>query len=196
MDPNSQLHPAFRHSYYLFRRKVFRIFGGFFHVYDESGNVALYSEQASFKLREDFTVYTGDTKEAVLKIKTPHILDVGATYEITDPRNMEVAGSLRRRFLKSIFKDEWTILSPDGQTIGKVVETDIIGAFLSRWINLVPQKYTVYTESGQPVAAIKQHFNPFVLKYSMTLLEPEPPLNRRLIVAAGILLAAIERRQR
>ena len=48
---------------------------------------------------------------------------------------------------------------------------------------------------GRKIAEVTQHFNPFVLKYSMTILPPEPPIDRRLLIAAGILLAGIERRQ-
>lgn len=192
---SKQLHPAFRHSQYTFRRKVFRIFGGFFQVYNESGGQVLHSEQASFKLKEDYTVYASDTNQPVLKIRTPQILDLGATYQVTDAQTMEPVGALRRKFFKSMFKDEWTFLSPDGREIGKMTEQSILGAMLSRFINLVPQKYAVYSGTDRLMTTIDQHFNPFVLKYTMTILEPEPEIDRRLLIAAGILLASIERRQ-
>ena len=38
---------------YMIRRKVFRIFGGAFHIYDPAGQVVGYSKQKAFKLRED-----------------------------------------------------------------------------------------------------------------------------------------------
>ena len=190
-----ELHPAFNQNGYMFRRKVFRIFGGFFQIYDESGNKIMHSEQASFRIREDFTVYASDTNQPLLRIKTPQMLDLGSTYYVTDMRTMEPVGALRRKFLKSMFKDEWAVLDANDQEIGKLTEKSIMGAILSRFIDLVPQTYSVQSREEQSLAIIKQHFNPFILKYTMTMLEPNPTIDRRLLIAAGILMAAIERRQ-
>ncbi|HHH40827.1 MAG TPA: hypothetical protein ENK56_02335 [Chloroflexi bacterium] len=196
MSTTSTLHPAFQHNRYLFRRKVLRLFGGAFHVYDEAGNLLFYSEQKAFKLREDFRIYADEQKsQELLTIKTPQILDLGATYYVRDATTGEVVGALRRKALKSILKDEWLFLSPDEQEVGRLMEKSTAGALLSRFINLIPQDYVAVAGDGRTVATIRQHFNPFVLKYTMTILEPEPPIDRRLLVAAGILLAGIERRQ-
>ncbi len=66
---------------------------------------------------------------------------------------------------------------------------------MSRFVNLIPQTYVVVAADGRTIAEIKRHFNPFVLKYSMTIADADPPIDRRLLIAAGILLAAIEKRQ-
>ena len=195
MAPAKNIHPAFSHNTYVFRRKVFRIFGGFFQIFDEYGQQIMHSEQASFKIREDFTVYASDTNQPLLRIKTPQMLDLGSTYYVTDSQTMESVGALRRKFLKSMFKDEWTILDASGQEIGKLTEKSILGALLSRFINLVPQTYAVQSADGFPIATVKQHFNPFILKYTMTVMDSNPDIDRRLMIAAGILMAAIERRQ-
>lgn len=191
------LHPAFQHHSYLFRRKVLRVFGGAFHVYDESGRLLLFSEQKSFKLKEDFRIYGDENKtEELLNIKTPQILDFGATYNVQDSTTGEPVGAIRRKFLKSLLKDEWDFLSTTGQEIGKVAESSWLRAFLARSINLIPQQYTVVAADGRTVAQIRQHFNPFVLKYSMSILDPNPSIDRRLLIASGVLLAGIERRQK
>ncbi len=195
MPTAKELHPAFKHTGYTFRRKVFRIFGGFFQIFDEYGQEVMHSEQASFRIREDFTVNASDTNQPLLRIKTPQMLDLGSTYYVTDSQTMESVGALRRKFLKSMFKDEWTILDASEREIGKLTESSILGALVSRFINLVPQTYTIQTDGGLQLATIKQHFNPFILKYTMSILEPSPQIDRRLMVAAGILMAAIERRQ-
>jgi len=196
MQEQKELHPAFMHNYYLFRKKVFKIFGGAFHAYDENGMVLLYSKQKAFKLREDFSVYTDEREiEMLLTIKTPQILDLGATYNIVDATTGQPVGSIRRKALKSIFKDEWTFLAPDGAEIGKLTESSAWAALASRLIKLIPQTYTITSTDGRGIAEIKQHFNPFVLKYSMSFSGQDDSLDRRLIISAGILLAAIEGRQ-
>jgi len=191
-----KLHPAFQQSHYLFRRKVFKLFGGAFHVYDENGNLLFYSKQKAFKLREDFRGYSDEhLMEELLIIKTPQILDIGATYNVQDATTGEAIGAIRRKGLKSIIKDEWIFLSKEGREIGRLTESSISGALLSRFINLIPQTYVIVSADGREVAEIKQHFNPFVLKYSMTIVEPRPSIDRRLLISSGILLAGIERRQ-
>jgi uncharacterized protein YxjI len=196
MEPAQRLHPAFQHNQYVFRRKVFKLLGGAFHVYDEWENLLFYSRQKAFALKEDFRVYSDERQtEELLIIKTPQILDIGATYNVQDPIANERVGAIRRKGLKSIVKDEWIFLSNEGQEIGTLTESSVGGALLSRFINLIPQTYVILAEE-RTVAEIRQHFNPFVRKYSLTLVDPGPPIDRRLLIAAGILLAGIERRQR
>ncbi len=196
METVKKLHPAFQHNYYLFRRKVFKMFGGAFHVYDESGNLLFYSKQKAFKLKEDFRVYSDERQvEELLTIRTPQILDFGATYNVQNATTGEAIGAIRRKGMKSIIKDEWIFLSNESQEIGRLTESSMAGAFLSRFINLIPQKYVIVSADNREVAEIEQHFNPFVLKYSMTIVEPEPSIDRRLLISSGILLASIERRQ-
>lgn len=196
MQEQKELHPAFMHNYYLFRKKVFKIFGGAFHAYDENGMVILYSKQKAFKLREDFRIYTDEREmDELLTIKTPQILDIGATYNVMDATTGELVGAIRRKWLKSIVKDEWTFLSADGGELGTLAESSMLAALASRLIKLIPQTYTITSADGRTIAEIKQHFNPFVLKYSMSISAPEVPIDRRLLISAGILLAAIEGRQ-
>ncbi len=196
MNDQQGLHPSFQHGYYLFRKKVFKIFGGAFHVYDENKQLLFYGKQKAFKLREDFRVYsdTNQTTE-LLVIKTPQILDISATYGVQDATTGEVVGAVKRKGLKSIFKDEWLFLNLNGQETGRLKESSTMGALLSRFIKMIPQRYVIVTPDGQEVATLHQRFNPFVLKYDVRIPEPNPPIDRRLIIGAGILLAGIEGRQ-
>lgn len=196
MADESRIHESFKHDQYLFRKKVFKFFGGAFHVYGINGELLFYSQQKAFKLREDFRVYADERQmEELLTIKTPQILDIGATYNITCGVTGEPVGAIRRKGLKSIFKDEWVLLSAEGGEIGRVTESSIFAALVSRLVNLIPQTYIAETAMGDRVAEIKQHFNPFILKYTMTISNGNSPIDKRLLVAAGILLAGIEGRQ-
>ena len=61
--------------------------------------------------------------------------------------------------------------------------------------NLIPQSYTVEV-AGQPLIEFKQNFNPFLLKLSLDFSKDlAPRLDRRLGIAAAVLLCAIEGRQ-
>jgi len=196
MVAGRDMNPAFQHKQYLFRRKFFRFFGGAFHTYDENGQLVFYTDQKRFRLKEDFRIYGDESKsKELMRIKTPQIFDVWANYTVHDSTTGQDVGQLRRKALKSIIKDEWELKAADGKPVGRLAESSILGALLSRWWNLIPQKYTIAAVDGRKVAELKQHFNPIILKYTMTILEAAPSIDARLLIAAGILLAAIERRQ-
>lgn len=191
-----ELHPSFKKQKYLFRKKVFKLFGEAFHVYGPDNELAFYSKQKAFKIREDFRIYADDAcEEELINITTPRILDFGATYFIDDSKSGKTIGAIRRKGMKSMIRDEWTILSKDEEEIGKLREASLGGALLSRFISFIPQNYHVCDKDDLKVADIKQHFNPFILKYTMDIVEESSLIDPRLIVATGILLTGIEGRQ-
>ncbi len=191
----TDINSAFAHRKYFFRKKFFKIFGGAFHVYDEAGNVVFYSEKKAFKLKEDFRIYSDESQSReLLTIKTPQIFDISATYNVRDATTGEPVGSIKREGLKSFLKDEWTFLSNGGHEMGKMSEESMGGALLSRFIKLIPQNYVI-TANNRTIAKIEQEFNPFILKYILTI-DDNSNVDRRLLIAAGILLAGIEGRQR
>ena len=190
------MNQAFNHNSYLFRKKVFKLFGGSFKIMDEQGRVVFYSEQKAFRLKEDFRIYSDETKSVeLINIKTPQILDFSATYHVNDSTTGEHVGSLKRKGFKSIISDEWLFLSNDQKEIGKMKEKNIGFALLSRFINLIPQNYIITDSEEREIALIKQFFNPFVLKYQLTFSNKDPKIDKRLILASGILLCSIEGRQ-
>jgi hypothetical protein len=68
-------------------------------------------------------------------------------------------------------------------------------AILRRFINLIPQSFHV--KAGErAIAHYKQNFNPFVLKLNVHLeSDAAKHLDPRLLLAGGVLLAAVEGRQ-
>jgi hypothetical protein len=168
-----------------------------FHVYDPMGNLVAYVEQKAFKLKEDITIFADEQKrQSLLIIKTRQILDFSAAYDVSDARTGAKVGALRRKGLKSILRDEWIILDADEQEIGHIQEDSTLLATLRRFLsNLIPQHYVIELH-GQPSGEIKQEFNPFVLKHRVDLRrDTGRRLDRRLALAAVVLIQAIEGRQ-
>lgn len=187
----------FGQSRYLIRRKFFKIFGGAFHIYDEAGNVAFYSKMKAFKLKEDLRLFTGeDMQQEVLNIKARSILDFGATYDVTDSASGTRLGALRRKGLKSLLRDEWLVLDANDQEVGMIAEDSMALALVRRLLtNLVPQTFTGAV-GGTPVLSFRQHFNPFIQKISLDFsMDTGGKLDRRMGIAAAVLLCAIEGRQ-
>lgn len=188
--------PRFQQSHYLIRRKVLKLFGGAFHIYDAQGRVVLYSQMKAFKLREDIRLYGDESmREEILVISARTWADISTVYDVTDSSGAKV-GSLQRRGLKSLLRDEWTIMDAAGAQIGLIREDSALLAFLRRTaLGFLPQKYSV-TMGESEVAELSQNLNPFVYKLNVDFSrDPGARLDRRLGIAAGILLAAIEGKQ-
>ena len=131
----------FEHQTYLVRRKILKIFGAAFHIYDPDGNVAFYSKLKAFKMKEDIRVYTSeDMQEEVLVIQARKILDISAAYDVVDPTTNEKVGVLKRKGIKSIMKDEWIFMDANDQEIGLIKEDSTFFALFRRFISsIIPQ---------------------------------------------------------
>jgi len=188
---------SFSHQKYLVRRKILKLFGAAFHIYDPDGNVAFYSKMKAFKLKENIRLYTGeDMQEEVLTIKARSILDFSAAYDVVDPTTNEKVGALKRKGLKSILKDEWIFMDAGDREIGLIKEDSTFLALFRRVLtSLVPQTYNGFIGDTQ-VCTFKQNFNPFVIKIALDFSQDtQNLLDRRLGIAAAILLCAVEGKQ-
>ncbi len=187
----------FNSSRYLVRRKVLKVLGAAFHIYEPDGRLAFYSQQKAFKLKEDIRLYTDESMSTeALVIKARQILDFSAAYDVVDPASGEKVGALKRQGFKSILKDEWIIMDPRDNEIGSIQEDSMVIALVRRFIiGLIPQSFHV-TVGGAKVGVFKQNFNPFVSKIDVDLtLDRDKRLDRRLALAAAVLLCAIEGKQ-
>ena len=188
---------VFNHPTYLIRRKIFKLLGAAFHIYDPQGNVAFYSKQKAFKLKEDIRVYTGeDMQKEVLTIQAKNIIDLSASYAVYDPIAGAKVGVLKRKGMKSIIKDEWIIMDANEKEIGLIQEDSMMLALVRRFLSdLVPQSFDG-TINGRNVCHFKQNFNPLLTKITLDFsMDSDGLLDRRLGIAAAILLCAIEGKQ-
>jgi len=189
--------PRFQQTHYMIRKKIFKLVGEAFHIYDTAGSVLFYSKLKAFKLKEDIRLYTGeDMSTELLTIKARSILDFSSAYDVMDARTGEQVGTLKRKGFSSIVRDAWIIMNASGQEIGSIQEDSMAMALLRRFVtNLIPQSFTG-TVNGVTVFNFKRHFNPFVLRMDMDFSpDVQGVLDRRLGLAAGVLVSAIEGRQ-
>ncbi len=182
---------------YTVRKKVLSLLGHVFHVYDANGGLVFYTRQKAFRLKEDIRLYTGeDMQTEVMRIQARQIIDFSAAYDVVDSVTGDIVGALKRKGFKSMIKDEWTIMAPDGRDIGLLQEDNMLLALLRRFVtDLIPQGFSADVD-GQPVCEYRQNFNPFVKKIAINFLPAaEGRFDRRLGLAAAILLCVIEGRQ-
>ncbi|MEM1072146.1 MAG: hypothetical protein AAGB48_00630 [Planctomycetota bacterium] len=183
---------------YTIRQKIIKIFGAAFHIYDAEGSIIGYCKQKAFRFREKLELFTDDSKtEILLTIEARTILDFGTTYDVDLPEGRRL-GSVRRKGFKSMVRDEWAVLSPEGDEIGTLREDSMSMALMRRFLPLVsvfsPQKFELAHTDGSPVATFRTHFNLFVYRLGVAI-HNDKPLDEMMILATGFLIAAIEGRQ-
>jgi len=190
------MYSAFMHKKYLLKRQTLALTGKF-RFYDPNGQLVMFSEQKMFKLKEDIRVYSDESKsQEVLLIQARQIVDFSAAYDVIDATTNEHVGTLRRKGFRSMLRDEWEVLNSTGQVFGTLFEDSMQLALIRRFLaNLIPQNYDI-SVGGTTVADLKQRFNLF--RYELDIdfsMDTANQLDRRLGIAAGILLAAVEGRQ-
>ena len=191
------MNPIFQFPTYLLKRQAIALTGKF-RFYDPAGRLVLFSEQKMFRLREDIRVYDSEDKSReVLSVKARQIMDFSASYDVVDTELNQKVGVLRRKGLRSLLRDEWEVLDADDRIIGQLFEDSVAMALLRRLLlgSWLPQNYDL-TVGETRVADLKQNFNLF--RYELNLdfsMDTMHRLDRRVGIAAGILLAAVEGKQ-
>ena len=188
------MNPIFQHPRYLLKRQAIALTGKF-RFYDPMGTQVMFSEQKMFRLREDIRVYSDESKtQEVLSIKARQIIDFSAAYDVVDTAMNQKVGALRRKGLRSLLRDEWEVLDANDRVVGLLFEDSIGLALLRRLVlgSWLPQNYDM-TFGETRVGDLRQNFNLF--RYELNLdfsMDVSHLLDRRLGIAAGILLAAVE----
>jgi len=187
----------FQSDKYLLKRQVFA-FTGKFRIYDPGENLVLFSEQKMFRLREDIRVYSDESKaQEVLMIKARQIIDFSAAYDVIESATGQKAGTLRRKGWSSLLRDEWEILDANDHPLGRLFEDSMGRALLRRFLlgGFLPQNYDVSIGTDR-VADLRQRFNLFAYRLDLDFsMDTGHKLDRRLGIAAGILLATVEGKQ-
>jgi uncharacterized protein YxjI len=191
------MNPVFGFPNYLLRRQVFALTGKL-RFYNPQGDQVLYVEQKMFRLKEDIRVFSDDQKsQELLLIKSRQIIDWDAAYDVLDAGSGQKVGVLRRKGWSSMVRDEWEVLDANDQPFGILIEDSLGRALLRRFLlgSLIPQDYDLLI-GGTRVADLRQKFSFFgyemIVDFSM---DTANRLDRRLGLAAAVLLAIIEGKQ-
>jgi hypothetical protein len=191
------MHTAFQFDHYYLRRQVMALTGKI-RLYTSDGQLVLYCHQKMFRLKEDIRAYTDETcSQELLFIQARSIIDFSAAYDVFDSFQGTKVGVLRRKGWRSLMRDEWEVLNAEDQPLGVLWEDNPGRALIRRLFagRLLPQDYDLLINEKR-VADMRQRFNLF--RYEMDIdfgMDTDRLLDRRLGIAAAILLAIIEGRQ-
>jgi hypothetical protein len=186
----------FQQDSFVARQKIFSLAPSFY-IQDQMGNALAFLRKKVFTWKDEVRVFTDETQSLeLLRIKARKIIDWGTAFDVTDSINHQKVGALKRQGWRSVLRKEWIILDALDQEIGRIREDSMSMALIRRFVTaLLPQTYT-FELGGEPVGTARQNWNLFAPRMAVDFSgDPGKRLDRRLAVAAVVLLMAIEGRQ-
>jgi uncharacterized protein YxjI len=182
-------------NYYRIRKKVLAIANQYW-IEDARGSPLGFSRQKIIRIKENIRVFSDDNMNTeIFRIQQEQIIDMWGTFAVVDSVTNTCIGKLRRQALSSgFYVDEYLILDPYGQMVGRVAERGKRG--LARKLlpggSLVPEQLVVEFY-GQPVAEIKQQFKIIGDIWEVDCTRLPPQFDRRVLLSAVLLMGMIER---
>jgi uncharacterized protein YxjI len=186
----------FQQDFFVARRKMFS-FAPQLYIWDQAGCTLAFVRKKIFAVRDDVRVFTDQTQSfELLRIRGRNIIDFGAAFDVMDSLNGVKVGVLKRRGWKSLLRAEWDILDALDQEIGKIREDSALLAACRRLLlRFLPQNFT-FELGGHVVGTAKQSWNIFAPTMTVDFtMDLGKRLDRRLVVAAIILLMSVEKNE-
>jgi uncharacterized protein YxjI len=158
----------------------------------EAGLLA-FAQQKRLAFKEQVTLYTDDTKQyPVLGFKARSVMDLGATYDVTDSTGSGV-GLFRKDFKRSLLRSTW-IVEQTGLPPATGQERSMPVAILRRFVDSLswlPYHFDFVYEGGQPAFSVVKKWG---LRDKYVVSIDDPRLDRRLVIAMAVGLDALQSR--
>ncbi len=156
------------------------------------GGVLAFAQQKRMAFKEQVTLYTDDTKTTpVLGFKARQVMDLGATYDITDANGTPI-GLFRKNWKESLLRSTWHLEQPGhGEMIGR--ETNMAVAVLRRFVeslSWLPYHFE-FVIGDRPAFSVVKKWG-LRDRYLITIHDPQ--LDRRLVTAMAVALDALQGR--
>jgi uncharacterized protein YxjI len=157
------------------------------------GEMIAFAQQKRMAFKEQVTLYTDDSKQVpVLGFKARQVLDLGATYDVTDPSGAPI-GLFRKDFKASLLRSTWIVEQPSvGAVRGQ--ERNQAVAILRRFVDSLswlPYHFDFVTPTGETVFSVVKSWG---LRDKYVVTVPNPYIDRRLVIAMAVALDALQSR--
>ena len=176
------------------------------------GAPVAFCRQRAFAWKEDLRVFADDTQtEEVLRIKARRVIDIGGRYDVAAPDGA-IIGALQRHGRASILRTTWSLLDAAGEPLAVVRESSVpvaafrrlqnllqavplIGGLVSLALDLIPIPYHFDITDGAG-RVIGRHTRKTGIRdrYRLAIGEQGRAIDRRLLVALGVALDALQSR--
>ncbi len=193
-DPREMSMPAsLKDDDFIIEEKFFSLGKKYIIKNSERKQVA-YCSRKSMQLREDIRIFTDETEEKELfRIEQENVMNFTGKFKVFEGGTDKIIGHLKREGVRSVINDEWTILNPEKERIGRAVTDSLVKeAVRIKKLKRLPHRYKIYHD-GERVGIYKQRFLSMKKAYRLQVTgDPEFTLDRRLLISLAICLDAIE----
>lgn len=159
---------------------------------DAEGPLVAFAQQKRMAFKEQVTLYTDDTKQVpVLGFKARSVLDLGATYDVTDANGAPI-GLFRKDFAKSLLRSTWHVEQP-GLPPAMGQERNFAVALLRRFsdsLSWLPYHFD-FVAGDRPVFSVDRKWG---LRDRYLVEIQDPSIDRRLVIAMAVGLDALQSR--
>ena len=176
-------------------------------VTEASGALRFYVKQKLFKLKEAVTVFADEAQtRPVYRIAADRVLDISATYHVTDEATGAELGSLQRKGMRSIWRAHYEIHRGGGpilnvreenpwvKVIDSVVgEIPVVGMLTGYVFN--PAYRVTRASDGSPVMRIVKRPALFEGRYTIERLGELSENDETLTVLSALMMLLLERRR-
>lgn len=175
------------------RQKTFAI-GNKYVVHDHADRPVAYAKQKMLRLKEGFHITADEKlKDPILTFEADRVFDLNSVFRVIDAKQGDDVGYVGRSGLRSLVQDHWTLYDADRNKVADIEEDSLIAALVRRFIVAVPQTH-VFRADGTDLGRYTRRFS-LRDHYDLDLSsDTEGRIDRRLAVATGILLDAMEDR--
>ena len=178
-------------STYIIKRNFWSLFERIFRVLTHDGQIIMFVKHPVFRLREEFKVFAdeGQTRP-LLTIKSKQVIAINFSFDVTDEMSGRVLGTVQKRGFKSIVRDKFLILDPEGVEIGYMEEQG--ASILRRFIPLLTSKHAIVMNGAQ-VAFVRQKFRFFTKEFDVEMTAGT--IDPRFVLACALLALIAEARR-
>jgi uncharacterized protein YxjI len=183
-------------NFYRIRKKVLTI-GNRYYIEDRQGIVLGFSKQKLMRVKDDIRIYSDENMtNEIFRIQQENIVDDWGTWAVIDSRSNVCVGKMRRSYLSNYAQDEYALLDPNNQQIGRVVEPSSRG-LMRKYLpggGLVTEQVKV-EYYGRLVAYIQQQFKVIGDTWEVDCQYLPPQFDRRTLLTAMLLMGMVEREE-
>jgi len=188
--PQGMTHAAFMHPVLTVKRPFWSLLGRKFRVYAPDGSMVAFVKHPIFKLRQEYTIFTDESETVpMMHVKARQVIGFNINFDVFDAASGQMVGSIRRRGLKSIFRDTFDLLGPGDQVVGLCEEEG--AAFLRRIFPILLGKWKIELQ-GQIIGQIKQVFRFFVKEFTLDLSQNQNRMDPRFAIALAVFALTME----
>lgn len=178
-------------STYIIKRNFWSLFERIFRVLTHDGQIIMFVKHPVFRLREEFKVFADEAQtRPLLTIKSKQVIAINFSFDVTDEMSGRVLGTVQKRGFKSIVRDKFLILDPEGVEIGYMEEQG--ASILRRFIPLLTSKHAIVMNGAQ-VAFVRQKFRFFTKEFDVEMTAGT--IDPRFVLACALLALIAEARR-